>query len=86
MARRKGERTARNNERQFPNIVELPMPSGGFGSRLDAMHDFHSERGLGSLRGQLQRRDDQEFVRWCFAESGDAEAFLQQFGGRLIDP
>jgi hypothetical protein len=30
MTRRKGEITARMNERDYPHIVELPLPEGGF--------------------------------------------------------
>jgi hypothetical protein len=41
MPRRKGERTSRMNERDFPHIVELPVPEGGFGRTLDAIHSFH---------------------------------------------
>jgi hypothetical protein len=41
MTRRKGEITARMNERDFPNIVELALPDGGFGHALLAMYDFH---------------------------------------------
>ena len=32
MSRRKGEITARVNERDFPHIVALPLPAGGFRS------------------------------------------------------
>jgi hypothetical protein len=35
MSRRKGEVTARQNERDNPHIVELPLPSGGFRSQSD---------------------------------------------------
>jgi hypothetical protein len=30
MSRRKGEATSKMNERDFPHIVELPVPRGGF--------------------------------------------------------
>ena len=33
MTRRKGEITARMNERDFPHIVELELPPGGFRER-----------------------------------------------------
>jgi hypothetical protein len=45
MTLRKGEITARMNERDFPHIVELALPSGGFGRTLDAMYAFHSRQG-----------------------------------------
>jgi hypothetical protein len=38
MTRRKGEITARMNERDFPHIVELELPSGGGARRLFHNH------------------------------------------------
>jgi hypothetical protein len=46
MTRRKGEITARMNERDFPQIVELALPEGGFGNRLDEFEAFHRLRWL----------------------------------------
>ena len=86
MTRRKGEITARMNERDFPNIVELALPSGGFGRTLDAIYDLHRLRGIQSRNGRRQRRDEQEFVRWCFASAIDADDFAQQFSGTLVHP
>jgi hypothetical protein len=60
MTRRKGEITARMNERDFPHIVELALPSDGFGRALDAIHAFHRLRGIQSRNGRRQRRDEQE--------------------------
>jgi hypothetical protein len=53
MTRRKGEITARMNERDFPHIVELALPSGGFGETLDEMQAFHRLRGIASARGSV---------------------------------
>jgi hypothetical protein len=51
MTRRKGEITARMNERDFPHIVELPLPEGGFGGRrLAVMQEFHRLRGIENRR------------------------------------
>lgn len=85
MTRRKGERTAHNNERVCPFKVELQMPLGGLGKTLDMIHAFHCERGLDIRRGRGQRRDDQDYVRWCFADLADAEAFGKTFGGVSIN-
>jgi hypothetical protein len=84
MTRRKGEITARMNERDFPHIVELALPEGGYGNRLEDFEMFHRSRGIESRRGRRQRRNEQEFVRWCFAERTDAAAFAWLFGGTLM--
>jgi hypothetical protein len=46
MIRRKGERTAPQNERECPRIVEVKMPPYGLGAKLDLIHEFHRKRGL----------------------------------------
>jgi hypothetical protein len=83
-SQRKGERSATQNEREFPNIVELPVPDGGFRTQLDSMYDFHRERGIEPRRGHGQRREGQDFVRWCFADGMDAEAFAKMFCGKQV--
>jgi hypothetical protein len=55
------------NERDYPHIVELAVPEGGFRRTLDALYEWHGERGIESRRGRGQRRDDREYLRWCFA-------------------
>jgi hypothetical protein len=82
---RKGERTAHMNERDFPHIVEIAQPDGGFGTLLHAKDAWHRERGIETRRGRRQRRDDQEYVRWCFAEPPHAEAFRERFGGGRVE-
>jgi hypothetical protein len=51
MTRRKGEITARMNERDYPHIVELAVPSGGFRSKSDELLAFHRELGIQQRRG-----------------------------------
>jgi hypothetical protein len=79
---RRGEQTASRNKRDFPDIVEMPVRPGGFRKRLDAMHEFHRSRGLDHRRGHGFRRDDQDCVRWCFADRRDADAFAKTFTGK----
>jgi hypothetical protein len=81
MTRRKVEITARMNERDYPHIVELALPPGGFRSRSDAMLAFHRERGIQIRRGQGRNDDGQFYVRYCFADPIHADAFCDQFGG-----
>jgi hypothetical protein len=81
MARRKGEVTSAMNERDYPHIVELPLPSGGFRSQSDDMLAFHRERGIEPRRGRGWHNDEQYYVRYCFADPAHADAFRDQFGG-----
>jgi hypothetical protein len=83
MSYRRGERTAAQNEREFPNIVELLVPPGGFGPNLDTIYAFHRECGIETRRGRSARRQDTDYVRWCFADCVDAKAFAMAFGGNL---
>jgi len=87
MSRRRGEQTARMNERDFPHIVELPLPPGGLGHWEGAIATFHDERGI-AMRFGRGRRDDGAFcVRLFVADPGDAEAFQKRFGGeRTLKP
>jgi hypothetical protein len=84
MTRRKAEITARMNERDYPHIVELPLPPGGFRSRSDAMLAFHRERDIQIRRGQGRNDDGQFRVRYCFADAAHADAFCDRFGGERL--
>src|SRR6516164_10565304 len=44
MSRRKGEITGHMNERNFPHVVELALPPGGFRSRSSEFEAFHRGR------------------------------------------
>jgi hypothetical protein len=39
MNRYKGRQSAQSIERDFPHIVEMIVPLGGFGKKLDAMYN-----------------------------------------------
>jgi hypothetical protein len=60
----------------------LAVPPNGFGATLDAMYEFHRERGLADRRGRGQRRDNCDYVRWCFANPADANEFAKIFDGK----
>jgi hypothetical protein len=81
MTNRKGETTGRTNEREYPHIVEMPLPDGGFGKTLDAMEAFHRELGIEFHRGRSFRRVGGYVCRWCFRDAETAEAFRVKFGG-----
>jgi hypothetical protein len=84
MTRRKGETTARMNERDYPHLVELPLPPGGFGSTSEDMLDFHRERGIQMWRGRGRNDEGQFFVTFCFADPAQADAFQERFGGARL--
>ncbi len=85
MTRRTGETTGRINERDYPNIVELPVPSDGFRDKSVAMVAFHRERRIEIKHGRGRHGEGRFFVRYCFADPTVADAFQHQFGGeRLI--
>ena len=44
MSRRKGEVTGHMNEREFPHLVELELPPGGFRSQNLEFDAFHREQ------------------------------------------
>ena len=81
MTRYKGRPfSAKAIKRDFPHIVEMRVPLGGFGKTLDAMHAWHTKRGIRALR--LTRRSDEnnrDYIRWCFAHAETAAAFAKEF-------
>jgi len=52
MSRRKGEITGHMNERNFPHVVELALPPGGFRSRSSEFEAFHRVLGIPIRRGR----------------------------------
>jgi hypothetical protein len=68
MSRLKSEITARMNERDYPHLVELTLPSGGFRTRSDDMLAFHRERGIQIRRGQGRNDNGQFYVRFCLGD------------------
>ena len=51
-----------------------------FGSRLNAMHDWHDMRGIEAMRGESRRENERYIIRWCFADPEVAKAFAGDFG------
>jgi len=82
----KGRASTKGIERHYPHIVELIVPLKGFGTNLNAMHDWHAIRGIQTQRGSGRYHEGRHYVRWCFADPEDAKAFQAEFGGELIRP
>src|SRR5258706_15091236 len=51
MSRRKSEIAGYMNERNFPHLVELELPSGGFRNKNQEFESFHRARGITIRRG-----------------------------------
>jgi len=76
--RYKGQITARDNERSHPYWVDIPIPDGGLGRRLDKMHDWHRLHGMAVRMGTGTDR-----ARFCFPDQTHAEEFAQAFGAQV---
>lgn len=75
MARYKGRQSAKQIERDYPHHVDVPIPEGGLGTRLDHMHEWHRAQGIQSRRGS----GGLSCARFCFADTETAEAFRAEF-------
>jgi hypothetical protein len=86
MTRYKSRMSPKAIERNFPYVVEIAVPPGGLGARLDAMHYFHTSRRIAPCLGRGRREDSRDYLRWYFTRAMIAEAFAAEFGGSLINP
>jgi hypothetical protein len=80
MARYKSSQSAKAVERDFPHFVDIVVPLGGLGARLDEMYDFHSQYGIKPQRGQGKHDANGSVIRWCFADPKIAKSFATVFG------
>jgi hypothetical protein len=85
MSRRKGEITGHINERDFPHLVELELPPGGFRSQSFEFDAFHRERSIPIRRGRGRHEVEQFLVRFCFPDAATADAFQERFGGTRLN-
>jgi hypothetical protein len=85
MPRHKGRTSAKAIEKDSPHIVQMIVPLGGFGKKLDDMYEWHSTRGIEAMRGSGWRDESGRFyVRWCFANLITAQDFARKFGGSIV--
>jgi hypothetical protein len=80
MSRYKDRQSAKAIEQDFPHFVEVVVPPNGLGNRLDAMYDFHAQRGIHPKRGHGRHDANGSVIRWCFADPALAAAFASEFG------
>ena len=69
------------NERDFPNVVELGLPPGGFRGVLLEIDAFHRERRIPVRRGRNRHEGKQVYIRFCFPDAAITDAFRNRFGG-----
>jgi hypothetical protein len=63
----------------FPHHIEIVVPLGGLGRRLDAMYVWHRTRGIQAMHGRGRRENGRDIIRWCFADPAIADAFTAEF-------
>src|SRR5262245_61325614 len=84
MTRRKREIVGLTNERDFPYLVELALPPGGFRDVFQEIDAFHRERRIPVRRGRRRYEVNPFYVRFCFPDTATADAFRDRFGGECL--
>src|SRR5262249_7087560 len=84
MTRRKREIIGLRNERDFPHLVELPLPPEGFRSIFLEINSSHRERRTQARRGQGRHEVKPFYIRFCFPDAATADAFRNRFGGEYL--
>jgi hypothetical protein len=83
MTRRKGELTRRRIDREWPHQVAL-RANQLRGKKHEKVHDFCRNLLL-CPRGHAFRRDDIDYVVFCFADPTHADLFCARFKGEGCD-
>jgi hypothetical protein len=75
--------TAHIGQRDFPFVVQIVVPDGGFGCTLDAINAWHHYWRNTQRRGPPQRFGEREFWSWGFEGLEIAKSFRHRFGGGI---
>jgi hypothetical protein len=76
MPRYKGRPSPKEIKKDFPHTVEMRVPLGGFGSKLNAMHQWHEARGIRAIHSAGRRDENKrDYIRLCFADPIAAKDF-----------
>jgi hypothetical protein len=76
--------TAHIGQRDFPFVVQIVVPDGGFGCTLDAINAWHHYWRNTQRRGPPQRFGEREFWSWGFEGLEIAKSFRHRFGGEIV--
>ena len=82
--RRKGELTGAGIDRGYPHQVAVAATLCA-GRNYRTIHAFCETLSL-APRGHTVRRDDVDYLVFCFAEKGHADLFAAHFGGEKFNP
>jgi uncharacterized protein CbrC (UPF0167 family) len=84
MPRYKGRASAKEIEKDFPHTVEMRVPLGGLGSKMNAMHQWHEARGIRAIHSTGRRdENNRDYIRWCFADPAAAKEFADTFNDTI---
>ena len=83
MTRRKGEVTLPDMKRHWPHHVALSADRVRGVMKSQAVWSF-AQTLSAAARPYSLRRDDGEFVVFCFTKPEDAQAFCERFGGERL--
>jgi hypothetical protein len=81
---RKRKTTVRVSARRYPFVVEILVPEGGFGLRLDAINAWHRYTKNKQRRVHPHPLKERKFGRWRFESLAVAERFSERFGGQIL--
>jgi hypothetical protein len=75
-----GEIAKRQIDREYPHQVAMRVQLGGLGLRLLQLNDFCREHAM-PFRTHTDRRDGEDFIRYCFGDPAHADTFASTFSG-----
>jgi hypothetical protein len=85
MTRSRGSIGRRQLAREYPHRVAVPAERLRGAENSTPMYGFAKDHS-GALPPLHLERDGQRFVVFCFRRQADAEAFVERFGGEIIEP